>query len=128
MFSSRPRSLAQRKGLFYEKLALKYLQGQGLSLLSQNFHCRFGEVDLILSDQGSIVFAEVRYRNNEVFGLAHETVDWHKQQKLIKCARYYLLRQGLYDRCDARFDVVSISGRDKHAMIRWFKNAFIPAS
>ncbi len=56
MFSSRPRSPAQRKGLYYEKLALTYLRRQGLSLLKQNFHCRFGEIDLILSDQHSIVF------------------------------------------------------------------------
>ena len=42
-----------------EKRAAKWLTGQGLSIVERNFHCRQGEIDLILLDQETLVFTEV---------------------------------------------------------------------
>ncbi|HEY5716181.1 MAG TPA: YraN family protein, partial [Psychromonas sp.] len=39
------------KGVLAEKQALSYLQEQGLTLICQNYYCRFGEIDLIMLDQ-----------------------------------------------------------------------------
>lgn len=125
MFSKGPGSPTQRKGLQFEKLALDYLRKQGLKDQCRNYHCRFGEIDLILLDRQTLVFAEVRFRRSEEFGLAAETVDWRKQQKLIKCAQCYLLQHSLYDKCDTRFDILSVSTAQGTTSIRWLKNAFI---
>lgn len=125
MFNKGPGSPSQRKGLQYEKLALNYLLKRGLRKQCTNYHCRFGEIDLILLDEQTLVFAEVRFRSREELGLAAETVDWRKQQKLIKCAQCYLLQHDIFDKCDARFDILSVSESQGTTSIHWLKNAFI---
>ena len=47
-----------------EKLAGDFLKGQGYEILGQNFYTRFGEIDLILKDKDTLVFAEVKYRKD----------------------------------------------------------------
>jgi putative endonuclease len=43
---------------------------RGLKLVTQNYHCRFGEIDLIMKDGKTLVFVEVRLRSNNQFGSA----------------------------------------------------------
>ena len=58
-----------------EKLALKYLKQKGLKLHEKNYHCRYGEIDLIMWHDDYLVFIEVRYRKNNLFGGALESVN-----------------------------------------------------
>ncbi|NEX18860.1 YraN family protein [Thiorhodococcus mannitoliphagus] len=102
-----------------ERLAEKFLVSQGLKLQARNHRCRFGEIDLVMFDGDTLVFIEVRYRRNERFGTAAETVDARKQQRLIKTARHYLQRTPTMLPC--RFDVVAINGEDH---INWIRHAF----
>lgn len=51
-----------------EELATIYLQQQGLTLISSNFRCKFGEIDLIMRDNKSLVFVEARLRRSAAFG------------------------------------------------------------
>lgn len=124
MFSNQPSSPSQLKGLYYEKLALKHLKKQGLTLLHKNYHCRLGEIDLVLRDVDYIVFTEVRYRENTDFGNGLDSVTQIKQQKLIKTAQHYLLHHSLYEKIAARFDVVSISLSQGKPELVWVKNVF----
>ena len=124
MFAKKPSSPSQLKGLHYEKLALKYLKKQGLKFLHKNHHCRLGEIDIIMRDHESIVFIEVRYRENSIFGNGLDTVTKSKQQKLIKTAQHYLIQAGLYEKVAARFDVISICQREGKPELIWVKNAF----
>jgi len=71
------------QGVKSEKQALYYLTSQGLTLLCQNYYCRFGEIDLIMQDQETIVFIEVRYRKNNDFGGALASITQSKQNKII---------------------------------------------
>lgn len=108
-----------------EQQACHYLLAQGLELVEQNYHCRLGEIDLIMRDVDSLVFVEVRYRQNDACGSGAASVNYYKQKKIIKAASYYLTRQGLYDKIYSRFDVVSMSavkGQAPH--IEWIKDAF----
>ena len=50
------------KGQYYEDLALRFLQAQGLSLVARNYRCGSGEIDLIMRSGQYLVFVEVRYR------------------------------------------------------------------
>ena len=109
------------QGAKYEKQALSYLQEQGLSLICQNYYCRFGEIDLIMLDQDTLVFIEVRYRKNSDFGGALASITKRKQDKIIKTAKHYLAR--LEDEPYCRFDVIAI---DQQANTpQWIQNAFL---
>jgi len=104
-----------------EQLAVTFLQRQGLTLVERNYHCRFGEIDLIMTDRQTLVFVEVRLRSSQSFGGAAASVTPHKQAKLLRAARHYLSGQTRPPPC--RFDVVLLSSMaDKN--MEWIKDAF----
>jgi len=110
-----------KKGEDAEKYAASYLQKQQLTLLQQNYHCRFGEIDLIMRDDESLVFVEVRMRTSEAFGGAAASITASKQAKLLRTARHYIAELNTEPAC--RFDVVLLTGSDGKK-IEWIKNAF----
>lgn len=111
----------QHRGRLAEEIACRYLQAQGLRLIECNYRCRCGEIDLVMDDGDSLVFVEVRYRRNNHYGSGAETVDAHKQARIIRCAQYYLQRHPAAQGRPARFDVISLeAGKDPH----WITDAF----
>ena len=122
---------AHRKnfGLSNETLALKYLRRQGLQLITRNYQCRAGEIDLIVSEGETIVFVEVRFRGNRQFGSPIESVTRAKQTKIIRCARHFLLNNPQLATGNFRFDIIGISNssssRNRRGYeIEWLPNAF----
>lgn len=107
-----------------ELLACRYLQRQGLKLIVQNFSCRLGEIDLIMLDKSQLVFIEVRFRKNHHFGTPLETINFMKQQKLIKTAMFYLQKNQQAADAACRFDVIAISSHGESPQVEWVKNAF----
>lgn len=119
-----------------EDFAYRYLKAQGLCLITRNYACRLGEIDLIMQDKEILVFVEVRYRQQQQFGHSLETVDAYKQTKLIKTAEHYLQSNPTLAETPCRFDVLGISARkpsllqklspSQHypAQVEWLKNAF----
>lgn len=116
----------REQGEATEKLAAEYLKEQGLKLVGQNFHSRFGELDLIMMDNENLVFVEVRYRRSNNFGSGAETITASKQSKLMKTASVYLQQHAKMNQYPARFDVVSISGSVETGKLEfnWIENAF----
>ncbi len=108
------------KGVIAEKKALTYLLEQGLTLLHQNYYCRFGEVDLIMLDQETLVFIEVRYRKNGQFGGALASINQTKQRKIIKTATHYLAQLSSEPYC--RFDAIALNNSDSEPL--WIRDAF----
>ncbi|HEC59887.1 hypothetical protein LCGC14_0914260 [marine sediment metagenome] len=106
-----------------ELLACQYLQKHKLKLITKNYHCRRGEIDLIMQDKMTLVFIEVRYRKNERFGSALESVNYKKQAKIIITAEHYLL-QNTQSYSGYRFDVIAISPTPQADDIIWVKDAF----
>jgi putative endonuclease len=76
-----------------------------------------------MRDKESLVFVEVRYRRQARYGSASESVNWHKQQRLIAAAEHYLLQKTSIQP-PARFDVVAISGSGANLKLEWIPNAF----
>jgi len=113
-----------QQGEAAEALACTYLQQQGLTLIEQNYRCRGGEIDLIMSHSNSTVFVEVRYRRSTRFGSGAESVDYRKQQKLIHAAHHYLQQNPKQANKPARFDVVSIQMQGDTPSIDWIRDAF----
>lgn len=114
--------ITQEKGRIAEEKALAYLKKQGLKLMTQNYSCRLGEIDLIMRDKDELVFIEVRSRVSAQFGGGIASVTYAKKQKILKTATYYLLEHKKYDQFALRFDVVSIDGTS--ATINWIRDAF----
>jgi putative endonuclease len=90
-------------------------------LLHTNYRCRFGEIDLILQDGETHVFAEVRLRSSAAFGGAAASIDARKQAKLLKTAQFYLA--GFRQIPPCRFDAILMQSADLK-QIEWIKNAF----
>lgn len=116
------KSLQQKIGAAAEKHAEKYLQAQGMKLVSRNYRARCGEIDLIMRDQKNLVFVEVRQRKNTDFGTALDSIISSKRKKLLKTACYYLIQKNIYEKISCRFDVIAI-GKDFSDTV-WIKNAF----
>jgi putative endonuclease len=78
------------KGRLAEDKALEYLENQGLLLQTRNFRSRQGEIDLIMQDNDTCVFIEVRSRKNNNFLHAAETIDKRKRTKIIQTSQSYI--------------------------------------
>ena len=113
-----------RTGEAWEALAERHLCERGLSTLARNFHCRLGEIDLIMRDGETIVFVEVRYRRNNHFGSAIESVTHNKQLKICRTAGIFLSRRPALASLPCRFDVVGISGAPDNTSLEWICAAF----
>ena len=84
---------SNKTGQQAEESAYHYLKTQGLVLVERNYNSPRGEIDLIMQDNNTTVFIEVRYRSNNWFGSGAESVDQHKQQKLLATAVHYLQKK-----------------------------------
>ncbi|MDX1655639.1 MAG: YraN family protein [Candidatus Competibacteraceae bacterium] len=113
-------SVKSQQGRTGEDLAVRYLQDQGLKMVTRNYRCRCGEVDLIMRDGPALVFVEVRLRRSSRYGTPAETVTARKQTRLIRTAQFYLQTTRSQDPC--RFDVVAIGGNSGD--IQWIQDAF----
>lgn len=107
-----------------EQAACTYLQDRGLVLLQNNYHCRHGEIDLVMREGETTVFVEVRYRRPSAYADGFASVDYHKQNRLIAAARHYLLQHPQAALTPCRFDVISITPQQDKNHIEWLANAF----
>ncbi len=99
------------RGKFAEKQARNFLQSRGLSFITKNFKCQYGEIDLIMGDKNELVFVEVRMRSSRLYGDAAETVDKTKLTKLINSSEYYIQRNYADKQVpNSRMDLVAING------------------
>lgn len=121
MVKSKP---VNNAGKIAEDIAAQYLSNKGLKLISRNFHCRFGEIDLIGLDKEILTFIEVRYRKSEQYLAVVETIDEHKCRKIIISSEYYLSKHKSYRSHQCRYDVIAITGELNKPVIEWIKNAF----
>ncbi|MGW8248036.1 MAG: YraN family protein [Acidiferrobacterales bacterium] len=115
-----------QRGQIAEDKALAYLESHGLNLHRRNYRTPYGEIDLIMVDPGlrELVFVEVRYRKNERFGGAAQSVDRHKQNKLVASAEHFRQHYTQYIDSPCRFDVVTLSGDMEKGSLQWYRNAF----
>jgi putative endonuclease len=140
---SKPRRLKRAKdrselpehlvtGLQGEQVALDYLRQQGWKLIDRNVRALGGEIDLVMLDEGTIVFVEVKTWGSKTDEDPAEAVDLYKQRTLTRAGLAFLQKKRWLER-SARFDVVSVrlsedaisdrAGQQK-CKIRHFRAAF----
>ncbi len=117
------KALHLRRGEQAENDAEKFLTGKGFTTVARNYRCKSGEIDLIMEDGDTLVMVEVRYRKNDTYGSALESITPRKQARIIAAASHYLTAKRI-DR-PVRFDVIAISGNNT---LNWVHNAFQVAS
>ena len=113
----------QELGILGEELAVRELGRLGYAILARRYRTPCGEIDIVADDRGTLVFVEVRARENAEFGTAAESVTPAKQRQVIRMARDYLTREGVEGK-PCRFDVVAIMFEGASPDIEVFENAF----
>ena len=93
-------------GAWGERLAAEFLRKKGYKLVSANYKCRFGEIDLIVKNRKFLVFVEVKLRKSDRFARAAEFVDNRKQARIRMTASLYL--SDCSTKLQPRFDVIEI--------------------
>ena len=109
--------LNHKQGAAGEDAALAFLQSQGCRLLARNWHCPYGEIDLIVKNGVTILFVEVKYRSSSRFGGAAYSISASKLLKLQRSVEYYLQQHRLTD-IPCRLDAVLIQGNSPPEWIR----------
>lgn len=108
-------------------MALLWLLVRGYRLRHRNWRGPSGELDLVMSRRGELVFVEVKARSSRDFGGALGAVNHSKQAALVRTVSAYLSRYQLWDR-PCRFDVVGVE-RTKSRLgfeVTHHKHAFRP--
>ena len=91
-----------------ERAAERYLKRRGYKIIGRGNRSKWGELDLVAVDGKTIVFVEVKTRNDPATGHPAESVDAAKQRRLTRLAVAFLKRHRLLE-YPARFDVVAVT-------------------
>lgn len=111
-------------GARFEQRALETLERAGLKLVERNWRTRFGELDLVMRDGGTLVFVEVRYRHDPSFGGGAASVGSAKRGKLARAAEGFLQAHPQFAAMPCRFDVVAFDGAADAPVHAWHRAAF----
>ncbi len=113
-------------GAIGEDIAESFLIAQKYTILERNYRSKHGEIDIIARHKETIAFIEVKTRSSELFGLPEEAVNFTKQQRISKTARYYISQNQLPE-INFRADIISVltSADSEAPQIKHFTNAFI---
>ncbi len=107
-----------------EDVAAEYLAGAGLVVLSRNWRCREGEVDLIATDGERLVVCEVKTRSGTGYGEPAEAVTLAKAARIRRITAEWL-RTHRVSWCEIRFDVVAVlCPHDGPVTVEHLKGAF----
>lgn len=73
-----------------EKLAQEYLKKRHYRLLETNYHCSYGEIDIISKHKDMLVFTEVRSKTGTGFGTPEESITRVKRARIRASALHYM--------------------------------------
>lgn len=108
-----------------EKLAAKFLKRRGYKIVQRNYRCKLGEIDIIASRKGILIFVEVKTRTTEEFGQPQHAITPAKKNQISKAALSYI-RENNLARQSCQFDVIAImfSSGSRKPKIQHIENAF----
>jgi putative endonuclease len=111
-------------GAWGETYAARYLRDNGCAIIAANVSNRYGEVDIIASDDEYIFFAEVKTRGENAIATPAESVSLQKQKRICGVAAAFLQRHKVD--LQPRFDVIEVylDKDSKLKKINHIKNAF----
>ena len=105
-----PTDQRRGRGALGEEIAARHLQRRGLQIVDRNYRTRYGELDLVVFDGTTLVFAEVKTRRTNGTGRGPwEALHERKRRQVRRMAAAYLLE--VTDRPhspDLRFDAIGV--------------------
>jgi len=101
-------------GSWAENKAKEFLRNKGYELLTRNFRINHGEVDLIMRDEDTLVFVEVK-ATRSIESEPHMKVNHDKRRRIITAARSFIARHKFYD-MPARFDIITVKLDSEHQL------------
>jgi putative endonuclease len=102
-----PRDPRQHLGRLGEQLAAEHLERLGYVIVARNHRTRFGELDLVACDGGTLVFCEVKTRRGR--GQPWDALHEAKRVQVRRMARAYLTEVTDRPRVAAlRFDAIGV--------------------
>lgn len=110
-----------------ERAAERFLKGKKHRVLTRNWKCPLGELDLVTRDGDTLVFVEVRSTESVDSFAPAVSVDLQKQSRLTRLALAFIKRYSVQE-VPARFDVVTVAwpADAKEPHITHYPNAFPP--
>lgn len=109
-----------------EEIAAEYLLDIGYKIITRNFRCKQGEIDIIAKDKYELIFIEVKTRTTIKYGKPVEAVNELKQKHIEKVIKYYLYKNKVTN-INIRIDVIEVYLKYKQnkyaAKINHIKNA-----
>jgi putative endonuclease len=92
-----------------EALTARWYEARGYRVVSRNWRCREGEIDLVLAHGRTVVVCEVKTRSSDAFGSPYEAVTAAKQRRLRVLALRWLEAHEVAG-VALRFDVAGVVG------------------
>lgn len=116
--------IRNKTGVWGEVFTARYLRDNGYKILSSNYVCRFGEMDIIAQTGKTVCFVEVKTRNEKTDIRPMEAVNEGKQNRLEMTAKSFLSYTKI--EAETRFDVCEVYLNDKNELsgINYIENAF----
>lgn len=110
-----------------ERFAERWLVRRGLTPLLSNYHCRAGELDLVMQDCHQLAVIEVKYRGRRAMVSGAESVTHAKQRRIALATLNMLQRYPVYAEQPVRFDLLSVTDQADGLNVEWIRDAFRPA-
>src|SRR5262245_43816575 len=76
-----------------EQVAVQHIEAAGLRVLTRNWRCREGELDIVAHDGSVLVFVEVKTRSSLAFGAPAEAVGAAKAARIRQLALRWIAEQ-----------------------------------
>ena len=78
-----------RRGRYAQQAARSLFEDAGLSIVEENYRCRWGELDIVARENDVLVFVEVRSHTVSAFGTPEESITSKKTTRLRLLADHY---------------------------------------
>jgi len=108
--------LRHHLGRVGERLAREHLERLGFRVVASNYRTRFGELDLIVTDDTWLVFVEVKTRRAGALESSMQAVSPQKCRRVRRMAAAWLVEATERPRSrELRFDAIGVTvDRDGH--------------
>ena len=111
-------------GRIAERLALTYLTSHGLVHVASNYRCRYGEIDLIMTEPSRLLIVEIRYRRSTRVMDPVTSITPAKCRRIARTTQHFLQCHKRWRGYSIRFDVIGLDGPLDNANMNWIRGAF----
>jgi putative endonuclease len=109
------------RGRFGEDIVARWYERHGFEVVSRNWRCAEGEIDIVAVRPGLVVVCEVKARASAAYGHPAEAVGRERQRRLRRAAAQWLVaHRRMSAGRTVRFDVAAVV----HGRIDVIENAF----